>query len=169
MVALRGSLTGSGTVRCEDAFISSRIVHDALARRFRLVPIEESSHYVAYKLPRYFRLYGGPVFWPQASVHILLSKEASRTTVSWQFRWPEYGLLLVWFVVALLHLTVSSTWGDVFFLLLIAPLFFTALIFLDTRWVAWRVRQALEEIEEASQRVTPYTPRLGSTGAWPWR
>jgi hypothetical protein len=39
-------------------------------RHSLLVPIQETSHSLSYKLPRYVRLYGFPIIWPQASVHI---------------------------------------------------------------------------------------------------
>jgi len=96
MITLRPSLIGNGEMQCENAFVSPRVVRDALVRRFRLVPLEESGSYLSYKLPRYFRLYGGPIVWPQASLHILISRDGPRTTLSWRFRWPEYYLPPTW-------------------------------------------------------------------------
>ena len=65
-------MSGSGELRFEGVFLSPRIVEEALEKKFSLVPLEESSRYVRYKIVRYFRIYGGPWIFPQARIDITI-------------------------------------------------------------------------------------------------
>ena len=98
-MSLRQFINGSGELHFEGAFLSPRIVKEALQKRFRLVPIEESSSHLRYKIVRFFRLYGGPAIFPQARIDITIRKDNSRSSLYWHFAWPEYYAFIVSFII----------------------------------------------------------------------
>lgn len=125
-----------GEIHFHDAFLSPRLVREALERRFRLVPVQETSTHLRLKIIRLFRLYGGPMIWPQAQIDITLRKDDDAYTLSWYFYWPDYYALLLWPVLFGLVTLTESPSPQFVSMLPMAILFHGFLIFLDTIWVA---------------------------------
>lgn len=138
-----------GEIQFKEAFLSPRLVREALEGRFHLAPIEETRTHLRYKLIRFFRIYGGPMVWPQAEIDITIRKNRDRYALYWHFFWPEYYLLLLWPILFGLAAVVDGKHGGlVLFVLPVAILFSGLLFFLDTMWVARRVRKAFANLGE---------------------
>jgi hypothetical protein len=148
---LQQFVDGSGELQFDEAFLSPRIVREALEKSFRLVVIEESAHQLRGKIVRYARIYAAPVLWPNATIRILFHREGAHFRLSWRFRWPDYYLLLLVPVLALLEAAKPPHFMDASLILtsnLCFAVLFLLLIFLDTKWVSWRVRRVLEKLEK---------------------
>jgi hypothetical protein len=120
-------------------FVSPRLVKESLEKTFKIRVVEERSSYIKLKIIRWARLYGFPFIWFQASIEIWLNRENDK--IVYEFYWPEYWALIIPFaLIPLIEKRVPEFVG--FYIL--AFIFFGILIFLDTRWVARRVRKAFE-------------------------
>jgi hypothetical protein len=149
-MSLQQFVDGSGEIQFKEAFLSPRIVREALETRFRVVVIEETAHQLRGKIVRYARLYAAPVFWLHPTIRILISREGVCCRLSWNFRWPDYYMLLLVPVLAIFLATPTSHVMDTSLILSSGVCFvfvFLLLIFLDTKWVSWRVRRTLETLE----------------------
>jgi len=125
-----------------------------------LVVVEETPHGLRCKIVRYGRLYAALMLWAHPTLHLRIRRAGRHATLSWSFRWPDYYMLFLIPVLALVHGTVSRP-ADVAFILagLWFAAFFLVLIFLDTQWVARRVRRTFEELErQASPPITTRRP-----------
>jgi len=135
----------------EDSFLSTRIIREALERKFRVVVIEESGNHLRLRIIRFLRIYGGPMIWPQASIDITIEKLGAAWNIYWYFTWPEYFILF--FGLPILFALVSTdsgfTWmtlTEVIIFFVFSFLFFGLLIFMDTLWVSSRVRKTFERL-----------------------
>lgn len=138
-----------GEIHFKDAFLSPPLVREALEGRFQLAPIEETRTHLRYKLIRFFRIYGDPMVWPQAEIDVTVSRNGDRYTLYWYFFWPEYYLLLLWPILFGLVAAVDEKHrGIPPFILPVAIVFSCLLFFLDTMWVARRVRKAFMALGE---------------------
>ena len=149
-MSLQEFFDGSGELQFDEVFVSPRLVREALEKRFRLVVIEETPHQLRGKLVRYARIYAAPVIWPNATISIQIHREGLRHRLSWRFHWPDFYMLLLVAVLALLVETDPSRFRDGSLVLtgiLCFTIFFLLLIFLDTKRVSWRVRRTLERLE----------------------
>jgi len=135
-----------GEIHFHDAFLSPRLVREALEKRFRLVPVQETSTHLRLKIIRLFRLYGGPMIWPQAQIDITLRKDGDGYTLSWYFYWPEYYALLLWPVLFGLVDLTGPRFQRFVSMLFAAILFNGFLFFLDTIWVARTTRKAFQRL-----------------------
>lgn len=136
-----------GEIHIQDTFLSPRLIREALEKRFHLVPIEETSTHLRFRIIRFFRLYGGPCIWPQAEIDITLRRDQNSYTLLWYFFWPEYYVLAFSLVLLGLIALVDSESGGLFLAVMpLAILFFGALIFLDTVWVSRRVRKVFAKL-----------------------
>ncbi len=135
-----------GEIHFHDAFLSPRLVKEALEIRFRLVTVQETSTHLRLKIIRLFRLYGGPMIWPQAQIDITLRKDDNAYTLYWYFYWPEYYSLLLWPVLFGLVALTEPRLPLSLSMLPIATLFSGFLIFLDTIWVARTARRAFQRL-----------------------
>ncbi len=144
-MSFRQLINGSGELHFEGVSLSPRIMKEALDKRFKLVTIEESPHHVQYKIIRLFRLYGGPALLPQARIDITMPKDNSHSSLYWYFVWPEYYVFLVSYIILFAVVVVDrGIEGIPFFIF--AFIFFSLIVFLDTKWVSGRVRKALETL-----------------------
>ncbi len=149
-MSLQQFIAGSGELQFDNVFLSPRIVREALEKRFRLVVIEETPDQLRGKLVRYTRIYAAPVIWPNITIRILIRREGLRCRLSWRFHWPDYYMLLLVPVLALSAAAKPSPIVEASLVLTTAlcfTVFFLLLIFLDTKWVSWRVRRAFERLE----------------------
>ena len=144
-MSLRQFINGSGELHFEGAFLSPRIVKEALEKRFRLVPIEESSSHLRYKIVRFFRLYGGPAIFPQARIDITIRKDNSRSSLYWHFVWPEYYAFIVSFII-LFAVVVFDKGTQIIPFLIFYLVLFGSIVFLDTKWVSRRVREVFKHL-----------------------
>jgi hypothetical protein len=134
-----------GELHFVDTFVSQRLVKEALGNLFHIVPMEESSTHFRLKIIRFLRLYGGPMIWPQAKIDITLRKQGSGYILSWYFHWPEYYLLLIW---SMLFGFVAAQASLPLLIFPIGILFQGFAIFLDTAYVARRVRKEFQRLME---------------------
>ncbi len=148
-MSLRQFINGSGELHFESVFLSPRIMKEALEKKFRLVTIEESPHHVQYKIIRLFRLYGGPAPLPQARIDITIRKDNSHLFLYWYFVWPEYYVFLVSFII-LFGVVILDRGIDGIPFLIFALIFLSLMVFLDTKWVSWRVRKVFESLLRSS-------------------
>jgi len=138
-----------GEIHFQNAFLSPRLIREALESRFRLAPIEETNTHLRFKIIRFLRLYGGPIIWPQAEIDITIRRHTNGSSLYWYFLWPEYYLLLLWPILfGIVTLTEAKPRGLPFLVLPLAILFSGFLFFLDTMWVARRVRKAFTNLGE---------------------
>jgi hypothetical protein len=138
-----------GEMHFQAAFLSPRLIREALESRFRLAPLEETSTHLRFKIIRFLRIYGGPIIWPQAEVDITIRRHKDSYTLYWYFFWPEYYLLLLWPIFfGLVALTETKLGGLPLFALPLAILFSGFVFLLDTMWVARRVRKAFTNLGE---------------------
>ena len=124
-----------------DKFLSPRIVKDTLGKHFNVTVIDERCNYIKLRIIRLARLYGFPFIWPQASIEVWIKNENDK--LIYKFFWPEYLALIIPFV---LLIAVERRIRDFILFFLLALIFFSFLMFLDTRWVSKRVRKAFESI-----------------------
>jgi hypothetical protein len=147
--SVAGFFQRGGELHFKEAFLSPRLIREALESRFRLATIEETSTYLRFKIIRFLRIYGGPMIWPQAEIDITIKRIGNSFTLYWHFFWPEYYLLLLWPILfGLGALTNEQRVGVTIFALPVAILFSGFLFFLDTMWVARRVRKAFTNLGE---------------------
>jgi hypothetical protein len=144
-------LSRSGEIHFDDTFLSPRIVREALAKKFRVITIEETGNHLRLRIIRYLRIYGGPMIWPQASVDISIQKLGGRFSLHWYFVWPEYYVLLFGLPILFALGCVNSGYKGIAFptlviFFLFAFVVFGALIFLDTLWVSKRVRETFAKL-----------------------
>ena len=125
----------------EDKFLSTRIVKNALEKKFNVSVLNERSNYIKIRLIRLARLYGFPFIWPQASIEIWIRNEDDK--LIYEFFWPEYLALVVPFILLMFF---EERLREHIMFFVIALLFFGLFIYLDTRWAARRVRKAFESI-----------------------
>jgi len=144
-MSLRQFINGSGELHFEEVFLSPRIVKEALEKRFRLVPIEESSSHLRYKIVRFFRLYGGPAIFPQARIDITIRRDNSRSSLYWHFVWPEYYVSFVSFIILFAVVVFDKGIQIIPFLIFYLALF-SSIVFLDTKWVSRRVRNVFKHL-----------------------
>ena len=142
-----------GELHFKAAFLSPRLIREALDNQFRLATLEETNTHLRYKIIRFFRLYGGPIIWPQAEIDITMRRNGDRYTLFWYFFWPEYYLLLLWPILFGLVAVVGEKHRVLPpFVLPVAILFSGFLLFLDTMWVARRVRKAFTNLGKMEGR-----------------
>ena len=149
-MSMKEFFTGSGSLAFDERFVSVRIVKDALDRTFKLRILKESTTRIKCKIIRSFRLYGGPVWWPNATMDLVIKKEGRMTRVYYDFKWPEYYMVLISStLVGIFAVTLSidkplmESVLDSGILFFLALSFFGLLVFLDTKYVASRIRRIL--------------------------
>jgi len=149
-VSLETFLKRSGTITLRDRFVSVRHIEETLRKKYRLRVIEETPRGLRCKIIRYGRLWGAPWIGPHPTLGITLERDSDDTTVRYEFRWPEYYVFLAG--AALFGIGASSLKADVSLFqravegLLAFGLgfaFFGLLVFLDSSYLSWRVRNAL--------------------------
>jgi len=142
-----------GELHFKEVFLSPRLIREALDNQFRLATLEETNTHLRYRIIRFLRLYGGPMIWPQAEIDITIRRNRDRYTLYWHFFWPEYYLLLLWPVLFGIVAVVNEKHEALpLFVLPVAVLFSGFLLFLDTMWVARRVRKAFTNLGEIEGR-----------------
>jgi len=85
-------LSGNCKIDMQDSFVSPRIIKEKIDKHFKLVTREETASKQKYKIVRFARLYGAPFVYPSATVSFSINKKEN--TVTCQFFWPEWYLLL---------------------------------------------------------------------------
>jgi hypothetical protein len=138
MRSLPNFFTGKAEVYLPDKFLSPRLVKEALEKKFNVTVIEETPHFIKFKIIRFIRLYGAPFIWPQSSVKVWIDNEQDK--LIFKFFWPEYLALVIPF--SLFFIVDQNFRG----LIPVFVLFFGSLMFIDTKWVSRRVRKAFEGI-----------------------
>ncbi|RII30426.1 MAG: hypothetical protein CXR30_05425 [Geobacter sp.] len=133
-------ISGNGEVILKDKFVSVRLVGAALEKKFRLKIIEESPKFIKFKIVRFARIYGAPVFWPSASLSIAINNE--NDSINYKFYWPDYYMLLL-LVGLVLFVPGIKTLKEDFLFPLITVIFWAGIIFLDTKYVSSKVRKTL--------------------------
>jgi hypothetical protein len=141
MTSFLNFLTGNGEVYLPNKFLSARFVKEALDKKFNVLIVEETSDYIKLKIIRWIRLYGAPFIWPQASIRIWIDNEDDK--LIFKFSCPEYLALIIPYSFFFIF---EQRIREVFPVLGCALIFFSILMFLDTKWVSRRVRKAFEGI-----------------------
>jgi hypothetical protein len=136
----------------QDSFVSPRIIKEKIEKHFKLVTTEETASKQKFKIVRYARLYGAPFVYPSATVSFSINKREN--TVTCQFFWPEWCLLLFsinGFGISVYHsleeganLKCAITDGVEFAIL--SCMFVSLAVFLDTKFVARKIRRSLINI-----------------------
>lgn len=114
--------------------------------------LEETALEQKYKIVRFARLYGGPFVYPSATVNFSINR--TDNTVICKFVWPEWYLLLFSFFgfgVSLYHslddgLDLKSALISGVEFAFFSCLFISLAVFLDTKYVARKIRKALLKI-----------------------
>jgi len=141
MTSLHNFLTGNGEVYLLNKFLSARLLKEALDKKFNVLIVEETPAYIKFRIIRWIRLYGAPFIWPQASIRIWIDNKNDK--LIFKFFWPEYLALIIPYSFFFI---LEQRIREVFPALVCALIFFTFLMFLDTKWVSRRVRKAFEGI-----------------------
>lgn len=146
-------LSGNCKIDMQDSFVSPRIIKEKVEKHFKLVEAEETPSKQKYKIVRFARLYGGPFVYPSASVSFSINRKENSVTC--QFLWPEWYLLLFsvfGFGVSVYHsldeganLRGAITDGIEF--AIFSCLFISLAVFLDTKYVARKIRKILLNIK----------------------
>lgn len=145
-------LSGNCKIDMQDSFVSPRIIREKIEKHFKLVEAEESTSGQKYKIVRFARLFGGPFVYPSATVNFCINKKEN--TVSCQFVWPEWYLLLFsvfGFGVSVYHslnegANIRAALADGAELAIFSCLFISFAVFLDTKYVARKIRKLLVTI-----------------------
>jgi hypothetical protein len=145
-------LSGNCKIDMQDFFVSPRIIKEKIEKHFKLVTAEETALKQKYKIVRFGRLYGAPFLYPSATVSFTINKEEN--TVTCQFFWPEWYLLLFsifGFGISVYHsleewanLKGAITDGVEF--AIFSCMFINLAVFLDTKYVARKIRKLLINI-----------------------
>ncbi len=143
-------LCGSGHIT-HSKVIYFRQTKEALQKHYKVVVVEESPNHLVCKLVRHVRLYGAPIiFVPQATLDLILDHENDISTLHYSFRWPEYYLVLLsatLFGLFSARLASESSVIERFqhsvTSFLLALVFCSFLVFLDTTYVSYRIRKIL--------------------------
>jgi len=145
-------LSGNCKIEMQDSFVSPRIIKEKIEKHFKLVAAEETASNQKYKIVRFARLYGAPFVYPSATVSFSINKRENAVTC--QFFWPEWYLLLFsifGFGISVYHsleeganLRGAITDGVEF--AIFSCIFISLAVFLDTRYVARKIRKILINI-----------------------
>ncbi len=146
-------ISGNCKIDMQDSFVSSRIIKEKIEKHFKLVETEETASKKKYKIVRFARLFGGPFVYPSATVSFLINKKEN--TVAFQFFWPEWYLLLFsifGFGVSTYYsleegMELKSSLLNGVEFALISCLFISLAVFLDTKYVARKVRNTILKIK----------------------
>jgi hypothetical protein len=133
----------------QDSFVSSRIIREKMEKHFKFVEAEESESDQKYKIVRFARLFGGPFVYPSATVNFSIDRKEN--SVSCQFFWPEWYLLLFsvfGFGVSVYHsldegASIRAALTDGAEFAIFSCLFISITVFLDTKYVARKIRKLL--------------------------
>lgn len=146
-------MSGDGVVLLRNRFISVAHIEEALRRKFRIHVLDDTPKSLRCKVIRYARLLGIPWLWPHPTLSVFLVRKDDETTLQYEFRWPEYYVGLAGatlFGMAASTLTGdAAAWGralDGFVAFGTATLFFSMLVFLDGKYLSWRIRYILKRL-----------------------
>jgi hypothetical protein len=128
-------------------------VSNKLKQKFRISVIEETPHYLNCKIIRFGRLYAVPVFFPNPTVEISWENSGNGFQVSYLFTCFDYYIIVaIPFLTILSSLTNESNIME--FLKIgigfgtAASLFFGSLILIDTKYLVYRIKKTLLELNE---------------------
>ena len=153
-MSIRQFLFGGGKIDYSDRDVSIAVVRDALEKKFKLAVFSESSVHLDCKIIRHWRLYGGPhLMVPNSRMNIVINTEQNGTQLHYNFKWPEYYVIPVFAALAgilpmilLIDRPFTERLLNSLGLFLLALTFCGALVFLDTKYVAYRVRRLLSNV-----------------------
>ncbi len=146
-------LSGNCKIDMQNSFVSPRIIREKIENNFKLVVAEETTSKQKYKIVRFARLYGGPFVYPSATVSFSINK--SENSVTCQFFWPEWYLLLFsvfGFGVSVYHslnegVNLRGAITDGVEFAIFSCLFISLAVFLDTKYVARKIRKLLLNVK----------------------
>lgn len=142
-------LDSSEELQLEGAFVSLRLVREALEHHFRLIIKEERQHYLCCTMVRYGWLYASPLFWLQPTLHLHFRNAGSRSVLSWHFsRLPLYAVIISVLLFLCIRMLTSRV-PEVFSLLSLAlscAIAFLSMILLHTRLISRRIRRVLAKL-----------------------
>jgi len=141
LMNLLNFLKENGEINLRGKFLSSRLVKDALGKKFNVRVVEEAPDYIKCRITRFVRHYGAPFIWPQASIEIWIDNKNDK--LIYRFFWPEYLALVIPFFFFFI---IEKSVQEVIVFFVFALIFFGFVLFLDTRWVSRKVRKAFESI-----------------------
>ena len=147
---LRDFFHGSGQIVLHDKFLSLRLVKETLEKKFRIRVLEESSSHLKCKIVRFTRLYGVPVFFPNPTLELTFKNENQESTIHYNFTCYDYYLLAIMatmfgssFMVISSEPSVIGAIKEFLFGFMIVLFFYGSLIFLDTKYLLFRIHKAL--------------------------
>jgi hypothetical protein len=150
-MSIRKLIYGGGELDFEGSFLSARIVKEALEKKYQIIPIEELTHYLRFRIIR-FRLFV-TFLCPHAQIEITITRNNRGFTLSWLFYWPEYYIPLILYVFFLIFFVLARDSQGISGSL-VSPAFpamlWGFLIFLDCKRVSRGVRKAFEYLQRQS-------------------
>jgi len=146
-------LNGRGQLILEDKHLSLRIIKEALAKKFKIVVIEESPLYLSCKVKRLTRLYGAPIPFPNPKLELTIKHDNCRSTVSYYLISYDYYIVLfsavvAGFVAPSFFQTTTLLNGFIRGILAFALVFliYGTFVFVDTKYFTRLIRKALTKI-----------------------
>ena len=132
---------GSGTVIFKDTFLSVRLIREALEKRYRLTVLEESERHLKCDI---MTVPWFPSMHRNATLDLFIEREKESTTITWRFNWGwQYRILLILGVVFFIEMLAHRESKGLFLGIM---LFGFMYVFLDTRWIIYRVRRIFKSL-----------------------
>lgn len=147
-LSVRDFFHGCGEIDLKEALASTRLVTEALRRSFRIRVVQESPSHVNCKIIRFARLYGFPVLFSNPTLDIVWESRVESRVIIYCLTCYDYYIVAFGAVIfGILSSTMEhSLWASLKMGLSGAAMvlfFFGGLVFLDTKYLARRIRKAL--------------------------
>lgn len=82
---------GGGKLTAKGQIVSIGLIEEGLKKKFTIRILEETPHRLRCKVYRYFRLYGGPIIFPNHSLEVSLQIEPNQVIINYSKQWCVPG------------------------------------------------------------------------------
>lgn len=150
-MSVRDFFHGYGEIDTKGSLVSTRLVTDTLKRNFRIHILEESPRHIKCKINRGIKLTASPVRFPNSTLDIAWGSHAEDCAITYRLTCYDYYVVAAGaFIFSISCTTWAYLPGDSLKIGLLAftsvMLLFGGLVFLDTKYLAYRIRKALLRI-----------------------
>lgn len=145
---MRDFFHGYGEVDTKGKLVSTMLVTETLKRDFRIQILEESQRHIKCKINRGIKITASPVRFPDSTLDIAMGSQTESSVITCRLTCYDYYVVAIGALLLGISCTTQErSLGEAFKigLLVFAPtmLLFGGLVFLDTKYLMYRIRKAL--------------------------
>lgn len=147
-MSVRDFFHGYGEVDTKGKLVSTMLVTETLKRDFRIQILEESQRHIKCKINRGIKITASPVRFPDSTLDIAMGSQTESSVITCRLTCYDYYVVAIGALLLGISCTTQErSLGEAFKigLLVFAPtmLLFGGLVFLDTKYLMYRIRKAL--------------------------